>query len=59
MRCGKMVTLSLQSSLERWNGKAGNVEEVPRTQNNLWNRIRNWAYHCRSERDQPKCSLYS
>jgi hypothetical protein len=33
MRCGKMVTLSPQSSLERWNGKAGNVDEVPRLQN--------------------------
>jgi hypothetical protein len=32
MRCGKMVTLSPQSSSERWNGKAGNVEEVPRWQ---------------------------
>jgi hypothetical protein len=29
MRCGKMVTLSPQSSLERWNAKAGNVDEVP------------------------------
>ena len=32
MRCGEVVTLSPQSSSERWNGKAGSVEEVPRWQ---------------------------